>query len=190
MHLSNLLSLLLLFARSSLGKKPLTKAKDAIRLSSVKSLTLDASKVTTGNRSPPIPQLTCTGGNAQYLYTVDTMRCKNTGSGYSSEDIQWTCQSSLPPEFKLGSTEVVCEGFGSPEDDWVLKGSCGVEYRLVLTEIGEEKYGSSRWGGKLSGRGTKGLMDFIWKVLFWGVFIGLSYRRAIREEILSVILTQ
>jgi hypothetical protein len=154
--------------------KKYTRAKDAILLSSVKSLTLDASKLTTGNRSPPVPQLTCTGGNAQRYYTVDTMRCKNTGSSYSSEDIQWTCQASLPPEFKLGSTEVVCEGFNSPEDDWVLKGSCAVGYRLVLTEAGEEKYGLSGWSGVVGGSKGKSLVDMLWKVVFWGVFIGRS----------------
>lgn len=70
------------------------------------------------------------------------MRCTNQGSDYDAEDIQWSCTASLAPEFKLGSTEVICEGFDSPDDPRVLKGSCGVEYRLVLTDKGEEKYGS------------------------------------------------
>ncbi len=69
------------------------------------------------------------------------MRCKNQGSDYDSEDIQWTCTASLPSEFKLGSTDVICEGYESSDDPYVFKGSCGVEYRLMLTDIGEEKYG-------------------------------------------------
>lgn len=69
------------------------------------------------------------------------MRCTNQGSDYDEEDIQWTCTAELPPEFKLGSTDVVCEGYRSAEDPWVLKGSCGVEYRLVLTEVGERRLG-------------------------------------------------
>jgi hypothetical protein len=55
--------------------------------------------------------------------------------------VQWTCTASLPPEFKLGSTDVICEGYKSPSDPYILKGSCGVEYRLLLTDRGEEKYG-------------------------------------------------
>ncbi|KAH0547857.1 hypothetical protein GP486_008402, partial [Trichoglossum hirsutum] len=58
-----------------------------------------------------------------------------------SQSIQWTCTASLPPEFKLGSTDVICEGYKSREDPYILKGSCGVEYRLILTDKGEEKYG-------------------------------------------------
>ena len=117
------------------------KPSNAVLLSSVKSLTLRDGALTSARRVDPIPQLTVTGGNANGLYKVDSMRCTNTGSSYDTEDIEWTCQASLPPEFKLGSTEVICEGYNSPDDPYILKGSCGVEYRLVLTEYGEEKYG-------------------------------------------------
>ena len=77
------------------------------------------------------------------------MRCKNSGSDYDEDSIQWTCTASLPEEFKLGSTDVICEGYDYPEDPYILKGSCGVEYRLVLTEKGQEKYGKGRgrWQG-------------------------------------------
>ena len=69
------------------------------------------------------------------------MRCRNQGSDYEEENVQWTCTASLPPEFKLGSTDVICEGFASTNDPYVLKGSCGVEYRLILTEAGDDRYG-------------------------------------------------
>lgn len=42
-------------------------------------------------------------------YQIDVLRCENKGSGYDSEDIQWSCTASLPPELKLGSTDVVRE---------------------------------------------------------------------------------
>ncbi|KAL8647500.1 MAG: hypothetical protein Q9226_006403, partial [Calogaya cf. arnoldii] len=87
------------------------------------------------------PQLKCIGGNAKGYYNVDIMRCKNQGADYDREDIQWTCTASLPSEFKLGSTDVICEGYESSNDPYVLKGSCGVEYRLMLTDVGEAKYG-------------------------------------------------
>jgi hypothetical protein len=97
------------------------------------------------------------------------MRCKNAGADYDAEDVQWTCTASLPEEFKLGSTDVVCEGYDSPRDPYVLKGSCGVEYRLLLTEKGEERYGG---GGVFDGYrpGGFGLAE----VLFWGLFLGVA----------------
>lgn len=98
------------------------------------------------------------------------MRCKNQGSDYEDEDIQWTCQASLPPEFKLGSTEVICEGYDSPDDVYVLKGSCGVEYRLVLTEKGEQTYSSHSDSSYYDyATGPAGLA--IYSYLFWAVFI-------------------
>ncbi|KAL8863389.1 MAG: hypothetical protein Q9178_000070 [Gyalolechia marmorata] len=112
-----------------------------VLLSNVQTLTLRHDLKTSHRRVPAVPQLKCIGGNAKGLYNVDIMRCKNQGSDYDSEDIQWTCTASLPSEFKLGSTDVICEGYESSDDPYVLKGSCGVEYRLMLTDIGEEKYG-------------------------------------------------
>ncbi|BCR88984.1 DUF1183 domain protein [Aspergillus chevalieri] len=121
-------------------------AKNAILLSDVKSLTLRAKQRTTSRRVSPIPQLTCIGPSKRVcnLYTIDTMRCTNAGSEYDEGDIQWTCTAPLPPEFKLGSTDVICEGYRDADDKWVLKGSCGVEYRLLLTEVGEERFGGIR----------------------------------------------
>lgn len=116
------------------------KKNDAVRLSKVKTLTLRDGAETSHRRVEPIPQLTCVGGNAKGLYNVDVMRCTNSGAEYGDEDIQWTCKASLPPEFKLGSTDVICEGYDNSDDPYILKGSCGVEYRLILTPAGEEKY--------------------------------------------------
>ena len=99
------------------------------------------------------------------------MRCKNQGSDYDDENIQWTCTASLPSEFKLGSTDVICEGYDSSSDPYVLKGSCGVEYRLVLTDVGEEKYG--RKGGDLW-EGYKGKGYVNWSaIIFWAIFISV-----------------
>jgi hypothetical protein len=92
------------------------------------------------------------------------MRCKNQGSDYDDENVQWTCTASLPEEFKLGATDVICEGYDSPQDPYILKGSCGVEYRLMLTERGEEKYGGSVIGG-FQPRISRSA------ALFWIVFI-------------------
>ncbi|KAL8739308.1 MAG: hypothetical protein Q9181_000039 [Wetmoreana brouardii] len=114
---------------------------EKILLSKVQSLTLRDGLKTSHRRVSAIPQLRCIGGNAKGLYNVDIMRCKNQGSDYGDEDIQWTCTASLPSDFKLGTTDVICEGYDSSRDPYVLKGSCGVEYRLLLTDVGEERYG-------------------------------------------------
>ncbi|KAI1457755.1 hypothetical protein F4805DRAFT_164195 [Annulohypoxylon moriforme] len=160
MHqLPSLLTLLLpLLTPASAASKP----SNAILLSEVRSLTLRGGATqTTHRRVPSVPQLQCVSSPAICrLYPIDVMRCTNQGSGYDKEDIQWSCAASLPPELKLGSTDVKCEGYSSSGDPYVLKGSCGVEYRLVLTEAGERKYpnlakGGSGWGWGGGGSGDK-----------------------------------
>jgi hypothetical protein len=160
---------------------------DAVLLSNIKTLTLHNGRQTTARRGPSVPQLECVGGNARGLHSVDVMRCTNAGADYDPEDVQWTCQASLPTEFKLGSTEVVCEGYESPEDPFVLKGSCGVEYRLILTEEGERRFGErvddggyeddgyGYGGGSGYGAGKKGkggMGEMLFTVVFWAIFLG------------------
>lgn len=107
------------------------------------------------------------------------MRCKNQGSDYGREDIQWTCTASLPSEFKLGSTDVICEGYETSGDPYVLKGSCGVEYRLMLTDIGEERYGHRAKGKPYDtdpgdSSGSK-LGAVLFALLFAGVLVWILY---------------
>ncbi|PMD36952.1 DUF1183-domain-containing protein, partial [Hyaloscypha variabilis F] len=118
---------LLLTPLTEAAKKP--PAKDAILLSQVKTLTLRSNAKTSHRRVSAIPQLSCKGPGCAH-YKVDVMRCSNQGSAYNSEDVEWSCTASLPAEFKLGSTDVICEGYRNADDEYVLKGSCGVEYRL------------------------------------------------------------
>lgn len=187
--IATVISLLLrLSTTASAARNPKPAANSAL-LSQIKTLTLHSDRQTSHRRVPALPQLTCVGGNAANLYTIDTMRCKNAGSEYDAEDVQWTCQASLPPEFKLGGTEVICEGFDSPEDPWVLKGSCGVEYRLVLTELGEEKFGG---GGSGFGKGPGGsdVVGALWGLVFWGVFICMSAACICARILLLTVLIQ
>ena len=152
----------------------------------MKSLTLRKDLKTSHNRVSAVPQLNCIGGTAKGFYDIDVLRCKNAGSSYGDEDVQWTCTASLPSEFKLGSTDVICEGFSSSEDPYVLKGSCGVEYRLMLTKLGEEKYGGKgkdMWGA-YDGRSRGG--DWA-AVIFWFIFIAvvgwMIYAAMIRDSL-------
>jgi hypothetical protein len=112
------------------------------------------------------------------------MRCTNSGSSYDEDNVDWTCKASLPPEFKLGSTDVICEGYSNPDDPFVLKGSCGVEYRLVLTDVGEEKYGSNGWfsgrkasqsdGYRSTHTGEEPTSETFFNFIFWCLFVGIG----------------
>jgi len=144
MRLLVLLTLLFIgIASSARVTNPNRVPRNAVLLSKVSAITVRGGKHTESRRVAPVPQLQCVGpAEICRLYSVDVMRCTNEGADYDENSIQWSCKASLPEEFKLGSTEVTCEGYESSEDPYVLKGSCGVEYRLLLTEKGEEKYGS------------------------------------------------
>ncbi|KAF2257786.1 DUF1183-domain-containing protein [Lojkania enalia] len=180
MHL-NLLYPALLVASSFWGASEALGSGNKIKLSQVQSLTLRKDLKTSHRRVPAIPQLKCIGGSAKGLYQVDVMRCKNSGYDYNEEDIQWTCTASLPEEFKLGSTDVICEGYDSPDDPYILKGSCGVEYRLVLTEKGHRKFGHKRpWGGDDDDGYERTKGDRVAAVLFWCLFVGVALWIAFR----------
>lgn len=162
--------LILAFATTGIAVR---KSAESVLLSEVKALTLRKSLKTSHNRVSAASQLKCIGGTANCLYEIDVLRCKNAGSSYGQEDVQWTCTASLPSEFKLGSTDVICEGFSSSEDPYVLKGSCGVEYRLMLTKLGEEKYGKKgkdMWN-EYDHRSKEG--DWA-AVFFWFIFIAIG----------------
>ena len=158
---------LALSARVTNPKKP---PKNAVLLSKVNSLTVRNGKNTASRRVSPVPQLQCIGPtNICKLYQVDVMRCTNEGSDYDAESIQWACKASLPDEFKLGSTDVSCEGYESSDDPYILKGSCGVEYRLMLTEQGEAKYGKKSDYNLPTGK--KSASEEIVGYLFMAVFL-------------------
>ncbi|KAL4877721.1 hypothetical protein BJY04DRAFT_197781 [Aspergillus karnatakaensis] len=157
--------------------------QNAILLSQVHSLTLRGGRQTTSRRVSPVPQLKCVGPSELCnMYEIESMRCTNEGFGYDEEDVQWTCTASLPGEFKLGSTDVVCEGYRNSDDPWVLKGSCGVEYRILLTELGEKKFGQGSFVGDNWRRSQKprklfkqsqDMGTFLGNLIFWGIFIGV-----------------
>ncbi|KAJ5570251.1 uncharacterized protein N7459_009681 [Penicillium hispanicum] len=151
-HLASAMAMLLLASLAVCGKSQSPPGRNAILLSNVQTLTLRANRMTTSRRVSPIPQLSCTGPSKKIcdLYQIETMRCTNEGYDYDEEDVQWTCTAPLPSEFKLGSTDVVCEGYRHSEDKWVLKGSCGVEYRMLLTEQGERRFGQGHDGNDWS----------------------------------------
>ncbi|KAK8199356.1 transmembrane protein [Phyllosticta capitalensis] len=188
MHFGNLLYPAVLALLVSSNTAEAARQQDRkVLLSKIESLTLRNGLKTTSRRGPPVPQLKCVGGDGKGLYEVDVMRCKNSGAGYDDEDIQWTCRADLPPEFKLGSTDVTCEGYDSPNDPYILKGSCGVEYRLALTDAGLEKYGKRKgpwWGGfeddnPLGQDTTSTVVAGLFWLLFLGVVFYMIFRACI-----------
>ncbi|OCK85480.1 DUF1183-domain-containing protein [Lepidopterella palustris CBS 459.81] len=161
-----------LVGSASAARKP----ANSVLLSNVQTLTLRKDAKTSHRRVSAIPQLKCTGGNARGLYEIEILRCKNAGSDYDDANVQWTCTASLPEDFKLGSTDVICEGYDSPDDPYILKGSCGVEYRLILTEKGEEKYGKKGWWSSPNKEKEKeeyptAKVEVVAGYLFWIIFI-------------------
>lgn len=185
--LSVILGLLLATITPGVPAARNNKPTNAVLLSQVKTLTLRDGQQTSSRRVSPIPQMTCVGGSAKGLYTIDVMRCKNAGAEYDTEDVQWTCQAALPPEFKLGGTEVVCEGYDSPDDPYILKGSCGVEYRLVLTEAGEEKYGRNSFERAYRNPSGQSIGSALFTFLFWAVFI-CEFTAGISVSLLLLIM--
>ncbi|KAL1628565.1 hypothetical protein SLS56_005797 [Neofusicoccum ribis] len=179
MRFASLLAPALLALAATDAAEAAKNPKNSVLLSNVKTLTLRNGQKTSARRVSPIPQLTCIGGDAKGLYEVDVMRCKNAGSDYDDDNIQWTCTASLPEEFKLGSTDVICEGYDSPDDPYILKGSCGAEYRLVLTSKGLEKYGNrgSSWSG--DGDSTSQTIGIVFWLLFFGVIFWMLFKACI-----------
>ncbi|ELT97879.1 hypothetical protein CAPTEDRAFT_219816 [Capitella teleta] len=122
---------------------PLTAAwgssgNDRVLLSDIKTLTLYNGKMTTGRRSSPVAQLTCTGGTAGCSsYVPPVVQCRNQGTdGY---DIQWECKADLDNAYRFGKIEVTCEGYDHPDDPYILRGSCGLEYSLEMTKEGYQQ---------------------------------------------------
>ncbi|MCJ1307543.1 hypothetical protein MMC25_001189 [Agyrium rufum] len=174
---------LLLFPLLTTAGKPAPHSPK-VRLETVEILTVRKALKTAYRRVPAIPQLRCVGGNARKFYELDVLQCRNEGfswDGPGSGNVEWSCKADLPVEFKLGATDIICEGYSNPTDEYVLKGSCGVEYRLLLTEEGEKKYG--RGHGKdfrkppgssfpslpMNDDGNLSLVG----IAFWGFFISV-----------------
>lgn len=99
-------------------------------LSSVQALTLKAGHQTASRRGPPVPQLQCTGGNCdEGAQHVKVMQCHSKGlDSYGMP--QWECKAEVPSGWRLGTTDVSCEGYANADDPYILAGSCGVEYTI------------------------------------------------------------
>ncbi len=119
---------LLFLAASSL----VLGAHERILLKDIQVLTLRNGAFTTGRRNSPIPQLQCQNCHDDAARkVVDTIQCRNVG--FDGRDVNWKCETEIDKHWKLGRTEVSCEGYESPDDPFVLAGSCAIEYHLIHT---------------------------------------------------------
>jgi hypothetical protein len=119
-------------AQGAYGTPP---GKDAVHITQIQTLTLRDKSYTTHRRVPPVPQLTCVGGEAyRDKYRPTAVQCYNKGSDGNS--IQWKCEADMDDRYQFGKLNVVCEGYRYSGDEWVLKGSCGLEYELDYTSKG------------------------------------------------------
>ncbi|GAM18582.1 hypothetical protein SAMD00019534_017570, partial [Acytostelium subglobosum LB1] len=106
---------------------------NAILVSDIKALTLNADRWTKSSRVSSIPQLECIGGSASHLYNLRPKVVQCTNKGSDGSDVQWECKASLDSTVRFGKLDVSCEGFGYAGDPYVLKGSCGLRYELEYT---------------------------------------------------------
>jgi hypothetical protein len=108
------------------------KQKEGIDLKNVNAITFSPHKYTTGNRTNPIPQLNCVGGNAcDQSSIIKNIQCINKGTNDNDNDnVQWKCKAMLPHNYEISNTNVNCEGLSGGDDKIKLKGSCGLKYHL------------------------------------------------------------
>ena len=108
-------------------------------LSDVKSLTLHANNLTTGNRAAPIQQLTCLG---RFCDKSPSMVECSTKVVYGLVP-HWECKAVMDKSIKFAYVNVQCEGYDSPYDNkYIYAGSCGLTYRLEpINPISGREYG-------------------------------------------------
>ncbi len=150
--------LVLVFCVSGEGTDP--HRRPYALLTDVKVLTLYKDRMTTGGRNAPIKQMTCVSGDACRFFTPEVMNCANVGVDDGGE-VQWKCQAQMEDFYRLGQTQVSCEGYTNPDDPYILTGSCGVEYTLHLTAKGfNHHHGSSGPQGHQGPDGVRGPDSF------------------------------
>lgn len=119
----------------------------AVQLNTIQTLIFRKGAMTTGRRTSPVPQLTCTPTSGSSAcgsgYEPSVIKCSNIGIDYNTGDPSWQCTAELENGLRLGTTDVICEGFRDRDDPWVLRGSCGLEYTLEGSPV-RAKTGASQ----------------------------------------------
>lgn len=106
-------------------------SSDRVHMSQVKTITLTAGRQTNSRRVSPVPQLECVGANCDAPKASHPQLMQCTAMGSDGRDMQWKCTADVAVGYKLGRTDVSCEGYENADDEHVLVGSCGVQYDLI-----------------------------------------------------------
>ena len=137
MNIKNIMLMLsLIFTTTTMVVAP---RNNRMLLSDVKSLTLHANNLTTGNRAAPIQQLTCLG---RFCDKSPSMVQCSTKVVYGLVP-HWECKAVMDKSIKFAYVNVQCEGYDSPYDNkYIYAGSCGLTYRLEpINPISGREYG-------------------------------------------------
>lgn len=94
---------------------------------SVQSLLFRKGAMTIGRRHAPMNQLNCR--DSECNFEPDVIACKNVGLNDKGAPT-WACEAEVPSGYRLGRTDVTCEGFDRPGDPNILVGSCALIYQL------------------------------------------------------------
>lgn len=125
----------------------------------VQTLTFQKNKYTSGNRTSPVPQLQCIGGNSiDKAYIVESVQCQNMGLNDDSKT-QWKCNSDLPSNLSIGTPNINCEGLKNEYDNLKLVNSCTLEYTLNDSNKYDSNYNTQN----------------SWKIIFIFCFIFLIF---------------
>jgi hypothetical protein len=122
MFKTNLIIFIAILSVCSGDARSHTNTSNSIHISDFKN-----GELTLAGRNPSENQLKCIGGNS-FNFEISVIQCKNTG--FDGTTVHWKCEAELPTHYRLGKTDVVCEGYSKTGDEYLLKGSCMVEYTL------------------------------------------------------------
>jgi len=117
---------------------------DCMRVTGLQELVFEVGKMTTGRRTPPIPQLlcvskTCAGIDPALLPT--RVVCQNRMVRLQS--VIFHCDTNISGDLRIRpNAEVSCEGFSYREDEFILAGSCGLLYEVSSSHLAEEVWQS------------------------------------------------
>lgn len=110
----------------------------SVAFKDIETLVLKRGHLTTGRRIAPIQQTKCVGGDAQGMYEPEVFMCKNIGLDDQGR-VAWKCEAEMDDKYRLGTTDINCEGWAYSGDQNVLEGSCSVSYTLHFTEKGRNR---------------------------------------------------
>ena len=142
---------------------------NAVRLDSIKSLVFKRNEMTKGQRTRPVPQLTCVSGAYCGYNEPAVVLCENIGIDYTTGDPNWKCTAELDYGLRFGTTDVICEGFRDRDDPWILRGSCSLEYTLEGAPTKRSTYSSP------SSRSFSGSSLFNWLIFFFVLYLILRW---------------